>query len=259
MKVSAGEGAGHRGIAVRRVSILREGDWSASNMAPKATRKEPKEQVTYQPSKRKTPAFKPLRPSKIQRSESDKPANSTKAASAATAPKRPAAATSKKRPATIAADSDDESNDNLSGDDEDAVEEDVPSKRPATKKAAITSRTASVREVSPMSISSSNDDAPDDKDNDAPMPSQSDDIPSIPQALLVRLLHEGFTHPKTKMDKHAVGVLQKYIEVFVRETIARCKLDKQHAAEKGDISAQEAEWLELEDLDKAAPALMLDF
>lgn len=91
------------------------------------------------------------------------------------------------------------------------------------------------------------------------MPTQSDDIPSIPQPLLLRLLHEAFVDENTKIDKHAIQVLQKYIEIFVREAIARAQLEKQQATESGEVGELDAGWLELEDLEKAAPSLMLDF
>lgn len=87
-----------------------------------------------------------------------------------------------------------------------------------------------------------------------------EDTPSIPQPLLVRLLHEHFAHKSTKIDKHAIEVLQKYFEVFVREAIARTSLQKKQDAEKGGgVHELDVEWLELEDLEKVAAGMMLDF
>lgn len=91
------------------------------------------------------------------------------------------------------------------------------------------------------------------------MPTQSDDTPSIPQPLLLRLLHEGFADKNTKIDKHAIQVFQKYIEVFAREAIAEAQLEKRQAAERGEVSEMEGGWLEVEDLEKVAGGLMLDF
>lgn len=91
------------------------------------------------------------------------------------------------------------------------------------------------------------------------MPTQSDETPSIPQPLLLRLLHEGFADKNTKIDTHAIQVYQKYIEVFVREAIARTQLEKQQAAERGEVSEMEGGWLDLEDLEKVAAQLLLDF
>jgi len=90
--------------------------------------------------------------------------------------------------------------------------------------------------------------------------SQAEGVPFIPQPLLVRLLHEHFADKKTKIDKHAIEVLQKYFEVFIRETIARVQLQKQEAAEQAaDPSEVDASWLELDDLDKVAAGMLLDF
>jgi hypothetical protein len=91
-------------------------------------------------------------------------------------------------------------------------------------------------------------------------PSQSDTIPSIPQPLLVRLLHEHFTDKTTKIDKNAIQVLDRYFEVFIRETIARASMRKKEEAEaSGGADSVDASWLELEDLEKVAAGMMLDF
>ena len=91
-------------------------------------------------------------------------------------------------------------------------------------------------------------------------PSQSDGTPAIPQPLLVRLLHEHFADKKTKIDKHAIQVLQKYFEVFLREAVARAKLRKKEDVEKvGGASDVDASWLELADLEKVAAGMLLDF
>nr|POE86549.1 centromere protein x [Quercus suber] len=89
--------------------------------------------------------------------------------------------------------------------------------------------------------------------------SQSDEVPTLPRPLLLRLLHEGFADKSTKIDKHAVQVLQKYMEVFVREAIARAALSKREAAERGEADEADKAWLELEDLEKIAPGMLLDF
>ena len=56
-------------------------------------------------------------------------------------------------------------------------------------------------------------------------------------------------------------MLEKYFEVFVRETIARASLRKQEDAEKAgrDDDAVDAGWLDLEDLEKVSAGMMLDF
>lgn len=73
-------------------------------------------------------------------------------------------------------------------------------------------------------------------------------------------MHERFSDPKTKIDKHALQVLEKYFEVFVRETIARASLQKQEdAAKAGEGGGVDVGWLDLEDLEKVAAGMMLDF
>ena len=107
--------------------------------------------------------------------------------------------------------------------------------------------------ISPQRTSTTLPDAP-------PEPSQLEDTPSIPQPLLVRLLHEYLADKSTKIDKHAIQVLQKYFEVFVREAIARTSLQKKQDAEKGGgVDELDVGWLELEDLEKVAAGMMLDF
>ena len=88
---------------------------------------------------------------------------------------------------------------------------------------------------------------------------QSQDLTTIPQPLLVRLLHEHLGDKKTTIDKHAIVVLQKYFEVFVREAIARTALSKREKAQRGECSNLDAGWLEAEDLEQVAAGLVLDF
>ncbi|KAF2160957.1 hypothetical protein M409DRAFT_59484 [Zasmidium cellare ATCC 36951] len=235
-----------------------------------APRKEPKESVVYPSSKRKTPAFKPLRPSKVPRTESE---SSVKPKSAA---KKPAAKRAKSVPIQDSeededdpealrtgkndggADSEDEDSETLEDNPLAATTKRKTKQKPASNNAAPRRKTPT-RDPSPMSISSHNDNEPPDDDEAAPVPSQSDSIPSIPQPLLVRLLHEAFADKNTKIDTHAIQVLQKYIEIFVREAIARTEAEKKEAAAKGECSDMDAGWLEVEDLEKVVAGLLLDF
>ncbi|KAK5128977.1 hypothetical protein LTR85_000310 [Meristemomyces frigidus] len=239
-------------------------------------RKEVKETVVYPASKRKGPAFKPQRPSKVPRiptteSESSRP-KSVKKTAATTAARKPA------RPHVLHDDDKDgEDDEDLGAASAKAGAEDLDSdeeladdplaaiskpkaKAPARAASGVAKRKAPAREASPMSVSSqaSARSSPPPAEP-PPVPSQSSDIPQIPQNLIIRLLHEHFADKNTKIDKHAIQVLQKYIEVFVREAIARTALLKKEAAEKFDVSAEDAGWLELEDLEKVAPGMMLDF
>lgn len=66
---------------------------------------------------------------------------------------------------------------------------------------------------------------------------QPDDVissdPTIPPKLLTRLLHEHFQNDKTKVAKDANNVVAKYVDVFVREAIARAAYER---AETNDQS-----------------------
>lgn len=50
--------------------------------------------------------------------------------------------------------------------------------------------------------------------------------PTIPSKLLTRLLHHHFTKEKTKIAKDANAVVAKYVDVFVREAIARAAYER---------------------------------
>jgi hypothetical protein len=50
--------------------------------------------------------------------------------------------------------------------------------------------------------------------------------PTIPPKLLTRLLHQHFQNDKTKVAKDANNVVAKYVDVFVREAIARAAYER---------------------------------
>ncbi|PKY09232.1 hypothetical protein P168DRAFT_301781 [Aspergillus campestris IBT 28561] len=85
---------------------------------------------------------------------------------------------------------------------------------------------------------------------------EADDVlssePAIPTKLLTRLLHQHFQNPKTKVAKEANPVIAKYVDVFVREALARAAYER---AEGGGGDG----FLEVEDLEKMAPQLTMDF
>lgn len=137
-----------------------------------------------------------------------------------------------------------------------------PPKAPAKRKPG---RPPARKEPSPLAIS-------DDDDDDLPpepgspdggsavlVPSQSSEIPSVPRALLLRLMHENFASKDTKIDKHALAVLEKYFEIYIRETIARSLLAKKEDVEKGAASQSEERWLEKSDLEKIVAGVVMDF
>ncbi|GKZ26123.1 hypothetical protein AbraIFM66951_006418 [Aspergillus brasiliensis] len=90
---------------------------------------------------------------------------------------------------------------------------------------------------------------------------QSDDVltndPVIPPKLLTRLLHHHFQNEKTKIAKDANTVVAKYVDVFVREALARAAFERSEAVGKG--AAVGDGFLEVEDLEKMAPQLVMDF
>ncbi|KAG6013274.1 hypothetical protein E4U43_007383 [Claviceps pusilla] len=69
---------------------------------------------------------------------------------------------------------------------------------------------------------------------------------SIPKDLLTRMLHEFFTKEATRISRDANAAVGKYMDIFVREAIARAAVEKN------------AGFLEVEDLEKIAPQLLLD-
>ncbi|PYH75010.1 CENP-X/MHF2 family protein [Aspergillus vadensis CBS 113365] len=89
----------------------------------------------------------------------------------------------------------------------------------------------------------------------------SDDVltndPVIPPKLLTRLLHHHFQNEKTKIAKDANTVVAKYVDVFVREALARAAFERSEAVGKG-ASVGDG-FLEVEDLEKMAPQLVMDF
>ncbi|KAL7959735.1 CENP-S associating centromere protein X domain-containing protein [Trichoderma compactum] len=69
---------------------------------------------------------------------------------------------------------------------------------------------------------------------------------SIPKALLTRLLHEFFAKEATRMSRDANTAVGKYVDIFVREAIVRTAVEKPGG------------FLEVEDLEKVTPQLLLD-
>lgn len=74
--------------------------------------------------------------------------------------------------------------------------------------------------------------------------------PAIPIDLLNVLLHQFFKEPNTRMSKGANAAVGRYMETFVREALARVAYEK--GREGGGV-------MEVEDLEKVAPQLLLDF
>ncbi|PSS13320.1 hypothetical protein M430DRAFT_21225 [Amorphotheca resinae ATCC 22711] len=77
----------------------------------------------------------------------------------------------------------------------------------------------------------------------------------IPPELLTRLLHECFTNEKTRLSREANKAVGRYMETFVREALARAAFMRAEA----DAGGKGDGFLEVEDLEKLAPQLLLDF
>jgi hypothetical protein len=119
-------------------------------------------------------------------------------------------------------------------------------------------------------ISSDDEQAEDEEDEfvddvmeDAPSPPRNARPPRalpadnpIPAPLLARLLYENFEDSNTQIQKGAMNLVGKYMEIFVREAFARAQNERELSAKAGGISDG---FLQVEDLEKLAPQLVLDF
>jgi hypothetical protein len=169
---------------------------------------------------------------------------------------------SNKRTKTSDKDISDISDDDLADDPLTAKPRKPPApKAPAKRKPG---RPPARKEASPVALSGDEDDHLEDPMSpnealEAPVPSQSGDILSIPRALLLRLIHEHFASKETKIDKHALAVVEKYFEIYIREAIARSLLAKKEEVENGAASQSEERWLEKSDLEKIVAGVVMDF
>ncbi|KAJ4333943.1 hypothetical protein N0V87_007202 [Didymella glomerata] len=158
----------------------------------------------------------------------------------------------------------------------------VPAKAPAKASAAASRATgASKKSSAPAArtgfqpaatiISSDEEDAQEDEFDDAFSDDLMEDVPApkptktieplatahpIPAPLLARLLHENFEDPNTQIQKGAMTLTGRYMEIFVREALARAKHERGRSARNDGISDG---FLQVEDLEKLAPQLVLDF
>jgi hypothetical protein len=81
---------------------------------------------------------------------------------------------------------------------------------------------------------------------------------NIPEALMSRLLHENYREGGTRMTKDSVVAATRYMEIFVREAIARAEREARTKQDAKGIGFGDV-FLEVEDLEKQAPQLLLDF
>ncbi|KAH7401180.1 CENP-S associating centromere protein X-domain-containing protein [Pyrenochaeta sp. MPI-SDFR-AT-0127] len=176
-------------------------------------------------SRRKGPQFNPPRPvqTQTQTSAATKRAPAAASSRATGGPKKPNASAARSRvqtAATVISSEDEQELDDLDLDDSDDLMEDAPVR--ATREQAASAPIA----------------------------------PPIPAPLLARLLYENFEDPNTQIQKGAMNLVGKYMEIFVREAFARAKNERETSVKDGGISDG---FLQVEDLEKLAPQLVLDF
>ncbi|KAI9660497.1 MAG: hypothetical protein M1821_009847 [Bathelium mastoideum] len=88
-------------------------------------------------------------------------------------------------------------------------------------------------DVDPPSASSNRLARPPPSPSAAALPASEDAPPPIPQKLLTKLLHENFDDKGTRIGKDAMAVVAKYMELFVREAIARAAVERDGEAGDG--------------------------
>lgn len=102
------------------------------------------------------------------------------------------------------------------------------------------------RSLDPFEISEDEDPADSTEDVQVVEDEEPEPEKTIPRDLLTRLLHEFFTKDSTRISRDANDAVGKYFDVFVREAIARAAVEK------------DGGFLEVEDLEKVSPQLLLD-
>jgi solute carrier family 25 (adenine nucleotide translocator) protein 4/5/6/31 len=98
----------------------------------------------------------------------------------------------------------------------------------------------------PFEISDDDDDQAGPSRREVQVVEEEEPDKTIPPDLLTRLLHEFFAKDATRISRDANAAAGKYFDVFVREAIARAAVEKNVG------------FLEVEDLEKISPQLLLD-
>jgi len=80
---------------------------------------------------------------------------------------------------------------------------------------------------------------------------------SISRALITRILFSGFQDKNTKIGKEALGIVEMYMRLFIKESIARTRQEAKN--KDGSLVDINDDWLQVDDLEKIAPQLILDF
>ncbi|TGZ81082.1 hypothetical protein EX30DRAFT_371764 [Ascodesmis nigricans] len=87
-----------------------------------------------------------------------------------------------------------------------------------------------------------------------------DDKPDeIPRQLLQRIIHEFRTDKKTRISEPALEALAEYIKIFIQEAVHRAAAEKKRELKGQNYGRLGSTFLEVEDLEKIAPQLLLDF
>ncbi|TID17870.1 centromere protein x [Venturia nashicola] len=205
----------------------------------------PPARTSSNPNTQKRAPFKA--PSRV--ATGDKPTKTAKA-------KTPAASKAKKgvQAAKAIELSDDTESDD--GDSEDEVPVRQPVKKKAKSKAPTQARKEKASDIDMDSDAASEDEPPAPPARKVTKERTLDPAMPIPPKLLTRILWEGFEDKDMKITKEAMSVVGKYVETFVREAVARAIFER-----GGDDGAEQYGdgFLQVEDLEKLAPQLLLDF
>ncbi|PFH59637.1 hypothetical protein XA68_12073 [Ophiocordyceps unilateralis] len=98
----------------------------------------------------------------------------------------------------------------------------------------------------PFEPSDGEERTPREREREPEAEEQTEPEKTIPRDLLTRVLHEFFVKDATRISRDANAAVGKYVDVFVREAIVRAAVGKRGG------------FLEVEDLEKIAPQLLLD-
>ncbi|KAJ5088511.1 hypothetical protein N7456_012127 [Penicillium angulare] len=83
--------------------------------------------------------------------------------------------------------------------------------------------------------------------------------PQINPKLMTAIFHHFLKNDKTRISKDADAMMAKYMDLFVREAIARGKLERDLVNESKGRSGPGDNFIEVEDLETLAPWLIMDF
>lgn len=97
--------------------------------------------------------------------------------------------------------------------------------------------------------------------NPRPAPQPEGNKAAIPTDLVNVLLHGFFKSEDTRLTKGANEAVGRYIETFVREGVARAEWARGNGGDEGEMEVRNGGggYLEVEDLERLAPQLVLDF